>query len=63
MGAFFFCEVSREGRREGKRNVSSPTVLEKWLKKVTPDDTGLTRPPVVMRVSAHKDEVRSSSRI
>jgi hypothetical protein len=37
----------------------SPTTLDKWLKKTTPDDTGLTRPPVVTRVSAHKDEVRS----
>ncbi len=36
-----------------------PTVLDKWLKKPTPDDTGLTRPPVVMLVSAHKDEIRS----
>ena len=36
-----------------------PTGLDKWLKKATPDDTGLTRPPVAMRVSAHKDEVRS----
>ena len=33
--------------------------VDKWLKKATPDDTGLTRPPVAMRVSAHKDEVRS----
>ena len=37
----------------------SPTALDKWLKKATPDDTGLTRPPVVERVSTHKDEVRS----
>ena len=36
-----------------------PTALDKWLKKATSDDTGLTRPPVTMRVSAHKDEVRS----
>ena len=36
-----------------------PTALDKWLKKTTPDDTGLTRPPVVERVSTHKDEVRS----
>ena len=36
-----------------------PTALDKWLKKATSDDTGLTRPPVAMRVSAHKDEVRS----
>ncbi len=38
-----------------------PTTLDKWLKKTTPDDTGLTRPPVVMRVSAHKDEVLGST--
>jgi hypothetical protein len=25
----------------------SLTSLDKWLKKTTPDDTGLTRPPVV----------------
>ena len=36
-----------------------PTPLDNWLKKATPDDTGLTRPPVVIRVSTHKDEVRS----
>ena len=36
-----------------------PTPVDKWLKKATRDDTGLTRPPVGMRVSAHKDEVRS----
>ena len=39
--------------------MSVPTVLDKRLKKATPDDTGLTRPPVAIRVSAHKDEVRS----
>jgi hypothetical protein len=27
-----------------------PTALDKWLKKATPDDTGLTRPPAT-RVS------------
>ena len=37
----------------------SPTTLDKWLKKTTPDDTGLTRPPTVSCVSTHKDEVRS----
>jgi hypothetical protein len=37
----------------------SPTTLDKWLKKATPDDTGLTRPPAVARVIVHKDEVRS----
>jgi hypothetical protein len=43
--------VSSEGR-ERFRNVSSyPTELDKWLKKTTSDDTGLTRPPVAMRVS------------
>jgi hypothetical protein len=36
-----------------------PTALDKWSKKETPDDTGLTRPPAVERISAHKDEVRS----
>jgi hypothetical protein len=34
-------------------------VMDKWLKKTTPDDTGLTRPPAEARVSTHKDEVRS----
>ncbi len=58
-GHFFFYEVSHEGRREDKRNVSESTVLDKWLKKTTPDDTGLTRPPSVSRVSVHKDEVWS----
>jgi hypothetical protein len=41
----FFSEVSREGR-ERLRGMSL-TSLDKWLKKTTPDDTGLTRPPVV----------------
>ncbi len=36
-----------------------PTTLDNWLKKATPDDTGLTRPPAAVRVSEHKDEVRS----
>ena len=48
---FFILEAEE---RERFRNE-----LDKWLKKTTPDDTGLTRPPVAMRVSAHKDEVRS----
>ncbi len=37
----------------------TPTALDKWLKKATPDDTGLRRPAVVSRVSANKDDVRS----
>ncbi len=37
----------------------SPTALDKLLKKATPDDTGLTQPAVVTRVSPHKAEVRS----
>jgi hypothetical protein len=37
----------------------SPTVLDKWFKKVTTDDTGLTRRPDAVHVSEHKDEVRS----
>ena len=37
----------------------SPTDLDKWLKKATLDDTGLTRPPAAVLVSTHKDEVRS----
>jgi hypothetical protein len=36
-----------------------PTEVDKWLKKATSDDTGLTRPPAVVRVSGHKDEVRT----
>jgi hypothetical protein len=36
-----------------------PTELDKLLKKATPDDTGLTRPPTTELVSVHKDEVRS----
>jgi hypothetical protein len=39
--------------------MSPPTSLDKWLKKTTRDDTGLTRPPVGIHVSVHKDEVRS----
>ncbi len=58
MGTFFFfvkCRVKEEERVRG----SPPTVLDKWLKKMTTDDTGLTRPPDVVCVSGHKDEVRS----
>ncbi len=57
MGTFFFfvkCRVKEEERVRG----SPPTALDKWLKKVTTDDTGLTRPPDVVCVSGHKDEVR-----
>jgi len=32
------------------------------LKKATTDDTGLTRPPASVRVSAHKNDVRSIDR-
>ncbi len=54
MRAFFFLQEEREVK-EG----ILPTTLDKWLKKTTPDDTGLTRPPAPPHVSAHKDEVRS----
>jgi hypothetical protein len=45
VGAFFFlkCQVKEEERVRGM----PPTVMDKWLKKVTSDDTGLTRPPAV----------------
>jgi hypothetical protein len=34
------------------------TMMVKWLKKATPGDKGLTRPPVSVRVSSvHKNEV------
>ena len=36
--------------------------MDKWLKKATPGDKGLTRPPASARVSAHKNEVRSIAR-
>ncbi len=35
------------------------TMMDKWLKKATPGDKGLTRPPASARVSAHKNEIRS----
>jgi hypothetical protein len=35
------------------------TGMGKWLKKVTTDDMGLTRPPPSVHVSAYKNEVRS----
>jgi hypothetical protein len=38
------------------------TMMDKWLKKVTPGDKGLTRPPDSSRVSTHKNEVRSMVR-
>jgi hypothetical protein len=37
-------------------------MMDKWLKKVTPGEKGLTRPPVSLSVSAHKNEVRSTPR-
>ena len=38
------------------------TMMDKWLKKTTPGDKGLGRPPPSARVSAHKNEVRSMTR-
>jgi hypothetical protein len=38
------------------------TMMVKWLKKATPDDKGLTRPPCSVCVSVHKNEVRSIAR-
>ena len=35
------------------------TMMDKWLKKATPGDKGLTRPLASARVSPHKNEVRS----
>jgi hypothetical protein len=52
LSTLFFCEVSR---RKERGLGMPPTSLDKWLKKVTPDDTGLTRPPPTERVSVHKD--------
>ena len=52
---FVKCRVKEEERVRGM----SPTDLDKWLKKATLDDTGLTRPPAAVLVSTHKDEVRS----
>ena len=37
-------------------------MMDKWLKKTTPGDKGLTRPPASVRVSPHKNEVRSMTR-
>jgi hypothetical protein len=36
--------------------------MVQWLKKVKPGDKGLTRPPTSVRVSEHKNEVRSIDR-
>jgi hypothetical protein len=50
--------IDRDSRYSEERvRGMSHIPLDKWLKKATPDDTGLTWPPVVTRV--HKDEVRS----
>ncbi len=57
-GHFFFLWSVAWRKRERLRG-RRPTALDKWLKTVTSDDTGLTRPPPPVRVSAHKDEVRS----
>ncbi len=48
-------EVSREGEGMTK-------MMDQWLQKAKPGDKGLTRPPVSVRVSAHKNEVRSIAR-
>ena len=37
-------------------------MMAQWLQKAKPGDKGLTRPPASVRVSAHKNEVRSSAR-
>ncbi len=34
-------------------------MMDKWLKKATPGNKGLTRPPASEHVSVHKNEVRS----
>ena len=57
FGAFFFFHLKCRLKRESRG--MPPTPLDNWLKKATPDDTGLIRPPAAARVSAHKDEVRS----
>jgi hypothetical protein len=37
-------------------------MMTQWLQKAKPGDKGLTRPPTSVRVSAHKNEVRSIPR-
>jgi hypothetical protein len=37
-------------------------MMDKWLQKTKPGDKGLIRPPVSVRVSVHKNEVRSIDR-
>ncbi len=52
---FMKCRVKGEERLGG----IPATTLDNWLKKTTPDDTGLIRPPAETCVGVHKDEVRS----
>jgi hypothetical protein len=48
-------EVSREGEGMSK-------MMDQWFQRAKPGDKGMTRPPVSVRVSAHKNEVRSIPR-
>jgi hypothetical protein len=43
-------------RKEKEEVEGMSTMMDKWLKKTTPGDKGMTRPPGSVRVSSHKNE-------
>jgi hypothetical protein len=45
--------------RQRIRTATKSKMMDKWLKYTKPGDKGLTRPPVSVCVSVHKNEVRS----
>jgi hypothetical protein len=51
---------SREGR--GRKGEGMSKMMDKWFQNVKPGDKGLTRPPVSVCVSPHKNDVRSIDR-
>jgi hypothetical protein len=57
---FFFDLFLLKGRKgRAREGEGMSTMMDKWLEKVKPGDKGMTRPPVSVCVSAHKNEVRS----
>jgi hypothetical protein len=48
--------------RQRIRTATKSKMMDKWLKNTKPGDKGLTRPPVSVCISVHKNEVRSIDR-
>ncbi len=43
---------------KGREGEGMSKMMSQWLQKAKPGDKGLKRPPVSVRVSEHKNEVR-----